>query len=78
MSAWSDLAKAMGEPWPDLQNDGGTFPDYVQGSEPGVSARYPGLHLPLTEWLDWDQPPRFKSFLRVRAGTGRRRCRRAW
>jgi hypothetical protein len=40
MSAWSDLAKAMAEPWPDLQNDDGRFPDDVQGGQPGVSARY--------------------------------------
>jgi hypothetical protein len=40
MSQWSDLARAMAEPWPDLQNDDGTFPDYVQGGQPGVSARY--------------------------------------
>ena len=40
MSTWSDLARAMAEPWPDLQNADGTFPDYVQGGEPGVSARY--------------------------------------
>jgi len=37
MSAWSDLA--MVEPWPDLQNDDGTFPDYLQGGQPGASAR---------------------------------------
>jgi hypothetical protein len=30
----------MAEPWPDLQNADGTFPDYVQGGQPGVSARY--------------------------------------
>jgi hypothetical protein len=40
MSTWSDLARAMAEPWPDLQNADGTFPDYVQGGQPGVSARY--------------------------------------
>ena len=40
MSQWSDLARAMAEPWPDLQNPDGTFPDYVQGGRPGVSARY--------------------------------------
>jgi hypothetical protein len=40
MSAWPDLARAMAEPWPALQNDDGTFPDYVQGGKPGVSARY--------------------------------------
>ena len=40
MSRWSDLAQAMAEPWPDLQNADGTFPDYVQGGQPGVSARY--------------------------------------
>src|SRR5215212_1450768 len=26
------------------------------------------LHLPFSEWLDWNQPPMFKSFLRVDAG----------
>ena len=26
-----------------------------------------GLHLPFSEWLDWNQPPFFKSFLRIDA-----------
>ena len=26
-----------------------------------------GLHIPFSEWLDWNQPPMFKSFLRVDA-----------
>jgi len=33
---------------------------------PGRGRR--GLHLPFSEWLDWNQPPMFKSFLRVDAG----------
>ena len=30
----------MAEPWPDLQNADGTFPDYVEGGAPGFGARY--------------------------------------
>ena len=30
-----------------------------------------GLHLPFSEWLDWNQPPLFKSFLRIEAGRAR-------
>ena len=26
-----------------------------------------GLHVPFSEWLDWNQPPLFKSFLRIDA-----------
>jgi hypothetical protein len=33
---------------------------------PGRGRR--ALHLPFSEWLDWNQPPMFKSFLRVDAG----------
>jgi calcineurin-like phosphoesterase family protein len=32
---------------------------------PGRGRR--GLHLPFSEWLDWNQPPMFKSFLRFDA-----------
>ena len=40
MTPWGDLAAAMAQPWPGLQNDDGTFPDYVFGGRPGFSARY--------------------------------------
>jgi hypothetical protein len=33
---------------------------------PGRGRR--ALHLPFSEWLDWNQPPMFKSFLRFDAG----------
>jgi hypothetical protein len=28
------------------------------------------LHLPFSEWLDWDRPPLFKSFLHIDSGPG--------
>jgi calcineurin-like phosphoesterase family protein len=34
-----------------------------------------GLHLPFSEWLDWDEPPFFKSFLRFDVQPGRVRVR---
>jgi hypothetical protein len=37
---WEALARSIAEPWPDLQNDDGTFPDYVEGGQPGFGARY--------------------------------------
>jgi hypothetical protein len=42
----------------------------LPGSKHGV------LHVPFSEWLDWNQPPMFKSFLRVDADdrTVRIRC----
>jgi calcineurin-like phosphoesterase family protein len=33
---------------------------------PGRGRR--GFHLPFSEWLDWNEPPMFKSFLRIDAG----------
>jgi hypothetical protein len=33
------------------------------------------LHLPVSEWLDWNQPPMFKQFLRVDAGDDEVRIR---
>ena len=41
---------------------------------PGRGRR--GLHVPFSEWLDFNEPPLFKSFLRVeaRAGEVRIRC----
>jgi Calcineurin-like phosphoesterase len=35
---------------------------------PGRGKR--GLHLPFSEWLDWNEPPMFKSFLRFEAADG--------
>jgi Calcineurin-like phosphoesterase len=35
---------------------------------PGRGER--GLHLPFSEWLDWNEPPMFKSFLRFDADAG--------
>jgi hypothetical protein len=40
---------------------------------PGRGRR--GLHLPFSEWLDWNEPPMFKSFLRVDARDGEVRIR---
>jgi hypothetical protein len=34
-----------------------------------------GLHVPFAEWLDWNQPPMFKSFLRVDASPNEVRIR---
>jgi hypothetical protein len=34
-----------------------------------------GLHIPFAEWLDWDEPPFFKHFLRVDAAEGEVRIR---
>lgn len=34
-----------------------------------------GLHVPFSEWLDWNQPPLFKSLLRVDAEPGEVRIR---
>jgi len=33
------------------------------------------LHLPFSEWLDWNQPPMFKQFLRIDADASRIRIR---
>ena len=37
---WGALAESIAEPWAHIQNDDGTFPDYVFGGEPGFRARY--------------------------------------
>jgi hypothetical protein len=34
-----------------------------------------GLHVPFAEWLDWDEPPFFKHFLRIDATDGEVRIR---
>lgn len=34
-----------------------------------------GLHVPFSEWLDWNRPPMFKQFLRVDADASRIRIR---
>jgi hypothetical protein len=34
-----------------------------------------GLHVPISEWLDWNEPPLFKSFLRVDVGDDEVRVR---
>ncbi len=34
-----------------------------------------GLHIPFSEWLDWNQPPMFKSFLRLDASAEEVRIR---
>jgi hypothetical protein len=39
---------------------------FFQGRLPGRKQR--GLHIPFSEWLDWNEPPFFKSFLRIDAG----------
>jgi hypothetical protein len=46
----------------------------------GILLRLPGrgrraLHLPFSEWLDFNEPPMFKSFLRVDASDGEIRIR---
>ena len=33
------------------------------------------LHIPFAEWLDWNEPPLFKSFLRIDAALGEARIR---
>ena len=33
------------------------------------------LHIPFSEWLDWDQPPLFKSFLKIEVEPGKARIR---
>ena len=40
MAPWVALADSIAAPWPAIQNDDGTFPDYVFGGKPGFSARY--------------------------------------
>lgn len=40
---------------------------------PGRGRR--GLHIPFAEWLDWDEPPFFKHFLRIDASEGEVRIR---
>jgi hypothetical protein len=34
-----------------------------------------GLHVPFAEWLDWNKPPMFKSFLQIDAGANEVRIR---